>query len=148
RLRSLGYTAGQSPQPRRSYTSADDPKRLVDLDRRYERALTLTGERQYAEAAALLQSVVADRPDFTVAYLNLASVYIAGGDPRRAIAAIQDAAKHGVTSPELQGRLGAAYLTIGDLDRAAAALTPVARTDVPGGLEAMNSLAIVLTQQH
>ena len=149
RLRSLGYTASQSQQPaQRAYTSADDPKRLLDLDRRYERALTLTGDHRYAEAATLLQSVVADRPDFTVAYLNLASVYIAGGDPRRAIAAIEDAAKHGVTSPELQARLGAAYLTVGDLDRAAAALTPVASPDVPGGLDAMNSLAIVLTQQR
>jgi arylsulfatase A-like enzyme/Tfp pilus assembly protein PilF len=149
RLRSLGYTASQSPpSARKAYTSADDPKRLLDLDRRYERALTLTGDHRYAEAATLLQSVVADRPDFTVAYLNLASVYIAGGDPRRAIAAIEDAAKHGVTSPELQARLGAAYLTVGDLDRAAAALTPVASPDVPGGLDAMNSLAIVLTQQR
>jgi len=149
RLRALGYTAGQSRQPaRKPYTSADDPKRLLDLDRRYERALTLTGERQYAEAATLLQSVVADRPDFTIAYLNLASVYIAGGDPRRAIALIEDAAKHGVTSSELQSRLGTAYLSVGDLDRAAGTLTPVAQPNVPGGLDAMNALGIVLTQQR
>ena len=148
RLRSLGYTASQSRPSRKPSTSADDPKRLLDLDRRYERALTLTGERHYAEAAALLQSVVADRPDFAVAYLNLASVYIAGGDPRRAIVLIEDAAKRGVTSPELQARLGAAYLTVGDLDRAAATLAPVARPESPGGIDAMNSLAIVLTQQR
>jgi arylsulfatase A-like enzyme/Tfp pilus assembly protein PilF len=149
RLRSLGYTASQSrPAAPKSYTSADDPKRLLDLDRRYERALTLTGERQYAEAAALLQSVVADRPDFTVAYLNLASVYIASGDPRRAIVLIEDAAKRGVTSPELQARLGTAYLTVGDLDRASATLAPVARPEIPGGLDAMNSLGIILTQQR
>jgi arylsulfatase A-like enzyme/Flp pilus assembly protein TadD len=149
RLRALGYTAGgQTRVPRKTFTSADDPKRLIDLDRRYERALTLTGDRQYAEAAALLQGVVAERPDFTVAYLNLASVYIAGGDPRRAVALIQDAAKRGVTSPELQGRLGSAYLSLGDFERAAATLTGVARPDAPGGLEAMNSLAIALTQQR
>ena len=149
RLRSLGYTASQArPPARKSFTSADDPKHLLDLDRRYERALTLTGERQYAEAAALLQSVVADRPDFTVAYLNLASVYIAGGDPRRAIAFINEAAARGVTSPELLSRLGSAYLTVGDLDRAAATLTPIARPKVPGGLDAMNALAVVLTQQR
>jgi choline-sulfatase len=148
RLRALGYTAGRSqPSARPGYTSADDPKHLLDLDRRYERALTLTGERNYGEAAALLQSVVADRPDFTVAYLNLASVFIAGGDPRRAAALIEDAARHGVTSPELQGRLGAAYLAAGDGGRAATTVEPIARPDVPGGLEAMNTLAVALTGQ-
>src|SRR5262245_10939233 len=149
RLRALGYTAGgQRREPRNTYTSADDPKRLLDLDRRYERALTLTGDRQYAEAASLLQGVIAERPDFTVAYLNLASVYIAGGAPQRAVALIEESAGRGQMPPELQGRLGAAYLSLGNLDRAVAALTPIARPDVPGGLEAMNSLAIALTEQR
>src|SRR5204862_368275 len=81
-------------------------RRLLDLDRRYERALTLTGDRNYREAAALLQSVIADRPDFTVAYLNLASVYLAGGDPRSAVALLERAAERGITTSELRGRLG------------------------------------------
>ena len=148
RLRALGYTASQSAKPAgKRYTSADDPKRLLDLDRRYERALTLTGERRYADAAALLQGVVADRPDFMVAYLNLASVFIAAGDPRRAVTLIEDAAARGVTSPELQGRLGTAYVALGEFGRAVATLTPIAKPDLPGGLEAMNTLGIALTQQ-
>jgi arylsulfatase A-like enzyme/Tfp pilus assembly protein PilF len=148
RLRALGYTASQAQQPRRKrYTSADDPKRLLDLDRRYEQALTLTGARRYGEAARLLQSVVNDRPDFMVAYLNLASVYIAGGDPKPAVALLENAARRGITSSELQGRLGAAYLASGDLHRAVATLEPIARPDLPGGLEGMNTLAVALTQQ-
>jgi choline-sulfatase len=147
RLRALGYTTGQPQRgPQKRPTAADDPKRLVDLDRRYERALTLTGERNYAEAASLLQSVIAERPDFTSAYLNLASVFLAGGDPNRAVALLEDAAKRGVITPELTGRLGAAYLADGDPRRAAVVLEPIARPDVPGGLEAMNTLAVALTQ--
>jgi choline-sulfatase len=148
RLRALGYTASQAQESRRKrYTPADDPKHLLDLDRRYERALTMTGERRYGEAARLLQTVVNDRPDFTVAYLNLASVYIAGGDPRGAVVLLEDAARRGITTSELQGRLGAAYLASGDLRRAAGALEPIARPDAAGGLEAMNTLGIVFTQQ-
>jgi tetratricopeptide (TPR) repeat protein len=148
RLRALGYTATQAQEPRRKrYTPADDPKHLLDLDHRYERALTMTGERRYGEAADLLQTVINDRPDFTVAYLNLASVYIAGGDPRRAVALLEDAAGRGITTSELRGRLGAAYLASGDLRRAASTLEPIARPDVAGGLEAMNTLGIALTQQ-
>ena len=151
RLRALGYTASESARPERAqYTSRDDPKSLLDVDRRYERALTLTGERRFAEAASLLESVVADRRDFTVAYLNLASVFLAAGEPRRAISMLEDAAGRGVTSPELQARLGAAYLAAGDLKRAAAVLEPVADPARPGGLDAANTLGIVLTQsgQH
>ena len=151
RLRALGYTASQANRDaRRQYTTADDPKRLIDLDRRYERALTLTGERQYAEAARLLQGVIADRSDFTVAYLNLASVYLAAGDPKSAVALLERAAERGVTSSELRGRLGSAYLASGDPKRAAAALESIAKPDVPGGLEAMNTLAVALSElgQH
>src|SRR5204862_6536034 len=43
RLRALGYTAPQSPPPAsKRFTVADDPKRLVDLERRYESAITIT----------------------------------------------------------------------------------------------------------
>ncbi len=147
RLRALGYTASQAREARRKpFTAADDPKHLLDLDRRYERALTATGERKYGEAAGLLQSVITDRPDFTVAYLNLASVYLAGGDPGRAVALLEDAARRGLTNSELQGRLGAAYLEAGDFRRAASTLDPIARPDVPGGLDAMNALGVALTQ--
>jgi arylsulfatase A-like enzyme/Flp pilus assembly protein TadD len=147
RLRALGYTATQAaPHAGRRYTSDDDPKRLLDLHRRYEDALTLTGERRYSDAASLLQSVIADRPDFNVAYLNLASVFIAGGDAQRAIALLEGAAKRGITSPELQGRLGAARLASGDLRRAAAILEPIADVSRPGGIEAANTLGVVLTQ--
>jgi len=147
RLRALGYTATQADHVRRrQYTTADDPKRLLDLDRRYERALTLTGDRQYGEAARLLQGVISERTDFTVAYLNLASVYLAGGDPSSAVALLERAAGRGVTSPELQGRLGSAYLASGDPRRAAKTLEPIARPDLPGGLESMNTLAVALSQ--
>jgi protein O-GlcNAc transferase len=82
-----------------------------------------------------------------VAYLNLASIYLAGGDPRRAVALLEDAARRGIKSPELQGRLGAAYLASGDPGRAVAVLEPIARPDVPGGLEAINTLGVALTGQ-
>jgi arylsulfatase A-like enzyme/Tfp pilus assembly protein PilF len=148
RLRSLGYAAGQPAVPVRPFTSADDPKRLLDLDRQYQRALALTGDRQYTNAASLLQAIVEARPDFIVAYLNLASVYMASGDPGRAIATVERARTRGVTSLELQARLGAAYLAAGDLTRAAITLEPVARPDTTSGLDALNTLAIVLTEQR
>src|SRR5438093_6501867 len=146
RLRALGYTAAQgTTSSRKQYTSADDPKRLLDLDRRYERALALTGDRRYAEAASLLQQVLAERPDFTVAYLNLASVFIAGGDPRRAITLLEDAAKKGVTNSERQG-LGAARLR-SNLSGAIDAWRRALELD-PRNYDLLFNLAATLHDQH
>ena len=50
--------------------------------------------------------------------------------------------------PELQGRLGSAYLATGNAPRALAVLEPIARPELPGGLEAMNTLAVALTEQR
>src|SRR5439155_3766664 len=127
RLRSLGYTAVASrAATKKTFGVNDDPKRLLDLDRRYERALTVTGEGRHDEAAALLRSVIAERPDFAVAYTTLASVLIDGGRAREAIDLLENASRRGMRTPELQARLGAAYLAAGDAAHAAAALEPLA----------------------
>jgi arylsulfatase A-like enzyme/Flp pilus assembly protein TadD len=145
RLRALGYAAVQPSVPTgRRFTVADDPKRLLDLDRRYTQALVLTGERQYAEAVRLLQSVIAERPDFALAYTNLASVWIESRHPRDAVALLEAARRQGLTTPEISARLGAAYLAAGDPHGAVRVLEPLAaRPDAP--LEALNTLAIALS---
>lgn len=146
RLRALGY-AGVQPAPtsNRRFTVADDPKRLLDLDRRYTQALVLTGARNYGEAVRLLASVIAERPDFILAYTNLASVLIESGRPREAIPPLEAAIRRGLQAPEIPARLGAAYLAAGDAAAAVRLLEPVAaRPDVP--LEALNTLAIALAE--
>jgi arylsulfatase A-like enzyme/thioredoxin-like negative regulator of GroEL len=146
RLRALGYAAVQAaPAAGKQYGVGDDPKRLRDLDRRYQQALTLTGDREYGQATALLRSVIAERPDFTLAYTNLASVLIESGRPQDAAHMLEEAAKHGIATPEIPARLGAAYLAAGDPARAATTLAPlVARGE--GGLDAVNTLGIAQSQ--
>jgi tetratricopeptide (TPR) repeat protein len=146
RLRALGYTASQAPRAARSvYGVNDDPKHLLALDRQYEQALTLTGERRYDEAAALLRMAIAARPDFIVAYTNLASVLIESGRPREAVSVLEEAASHGIATVEIRARLGAAYLASGEPGRASAVLQPLA-TAGEGGLEVVNTLGIALSQ--
>ncbi len=146
RLRALGYAGVQaSPSIGRVFGVADDPKRLLDLDRRYTRALTLTGARQYDEAVQLLQSVIAERPDFTLAYTNLASVLIESGRPRQAMAPLEAALRRGLSAPEISARLGAAHLAAGEPGEAVRVLEPLAaRREAP--LEALNTLAIALSE--
>ncbi len=146
RLRALGYAGVPPSQPSpRSYSAADDPKRLLDLNDKYERAMTLTGDRRYDEAIGLLRSVIAERPTFALAYINLASVLMQNGDPRAAIATLEAAIGRGLTSIEIPARLGIAYLAAGDPAAAVRVLDPIAaRPGVP--LDALNTLGIALSE--
>jgi len=146
RLRSLGYASGQAPRPPgQTYGVKDDPKRLIEVDRQYERALTLTGDRQYGEAEALLRSVIGQRPDFLLAYTNLASVLVEAGQPQEAIRLLEDAQQHGMSAPAIRERLGAVYLAAGDPRRAAAELEPIA-SKPDGSLDARSTLAVALAE--
>ena len=146
RLRALGYSASQAPRaPRPTYGLNDDPKHLLELDRHYELALTRTGERRYDEAAALLRTVITQRPGFIVAYTSLASVLIESGRPKEAVSVLEGARTGGLATPEIEGRLGAAYLASGDPARAVGVLEPLTASGA-GGLDDLNTLAIALSE--
>ena len=75
-------------------------------------------------------------------------MFLASGRPDRAVALLEGAATRGIATPELQGRLGSAYLAAGNAPSAVAVLEPIARPELAGGLEAMNTLAVALTGQR
>lgn len=141
RLRSLGYTASAAPTRKSRYTEADDPKRLVDVDRRFQAALQLVGEGRHAEAAGLLREAIDRRPDFTAAYLALASVHIDSGHAPEAVSLLRAAVRRGLSDPKLQERLGAALLASGEPAHAAAALEPLSGDDA--SVDTLNTLAVV-----
>jgi arylsulfatase A-like enzyme/tetratricopeptide (TPR) repeat protein len=141
KLRSLGYTSSAAPVRKAQYSEADDPKRLVDVDRRFQTALHLVGDGRHADAAGLLREAIDRRPDFTAAYLALASVYIESGHAREAVDLLRAAGRRGLSDPKLQERLGAAWLATGEPARAAAALEPL--TGDGASVDTLNTLAIV-----
>jgi arylsulfatase A-like enzyme/thioredoxin-like negative regulator of GroEL len=141
RLRSLGYTASAAPTRKARFTEADDPKRLVDVDRRFQTALHLVGDGRHAEAAGLLREAIDRRPDFTAAYLALASVHIESGHAPEAVDLLRAAGGRGLTDPKLRERLGAALLASGEPARAAAALEPLSGDGA--SVDTLNTLAVV-----
>ena len=80
-LRSLGYIQGSAPA-RAVYTEADDPKRLVEIDRDLHRATELNQGGRPQEAIAMMESVIARRPDTADAYIALATPLGGGGRGR------------------------------------------------------------------
>jgi choline-sulfatase len=141
RLRSLGYVGGSAPR-RRSFTAADDPKRLVALNERFNSALTAFDEGRAGEALAGFQAVLAARPDFVAARTSAATVLLALGRAPEAVTLLRGAPADEAASPDILAKLGAALRDAGDLAGAAAALER-ARSARPGDSTTLEDLAVV-----
>lgn len=137
-LRSLGYIQGSAPA-RAVYTEADDPKRLVELDRDLHRATELNQSGRAQEAIAMMESVIARRPDTADAYIALAHAHWEAGRPQVAIAALEKALASGAPDRDVRIRLGI-YLAESHTDSAKAIklLEGMSAEDV----EALNGLGI------
>src|SRR5690606_25656643 len=72
------------------YTEADDPKRLVELDRLIMDGVALYERGQIAEAMAAYRRVMNARPDMEVAYRRLAFLQAETGQYDAAIATLRD----------------------------------------------------------
>jgi arylsulfatase A-like enzyme/Flp pilus assembly protein TadD len=137
-LRSLGYVSGSAPA-KAAYTEADDPKRLVAIDNDLHKATELTQDGRRDEAVAMLQSVIARRPDTADAYLSLAYAYWEGGEPQPAIAVLEKGLSAGAPDRDIRIRLGL-YLAESHTDarRAIALLEGLSSEDV----EALTGLGV------
>ena len=89
-LRSLGYVSGSAPE-RKVFTEADDLKNLVQVDRDLHTASELYQDGKVQDAIALLNGVIARRPDTADAYISLAHAYWESGQLQPAIATLEKA---------------------------------------------------------
>jgi arylsulfatase A-like enzyme/Flp pilus assembly protein TadD len=139
RLRSLGYAGGS--WFRRGVTAADDPKRLVGLNERFNTALTAFDGGHPREALSALQDIVRERPDFAAARASAATILVATGSPGAAVDLLRAGLADQPDSPELLARLGTALRGAGDLRGSADALERARRAgaDQP---EVVNDLAV------
>jgi arylsulfatase A-like enzyme/Flp pilus assembly protein TadD len=139
RLRSLGYISG-SAAPKARYTEADDPKKLVDVDRDMHEAVVLGESGRFKESVDIYRRVLARRPGELAAARHLAFDLWRSGDPAGAIAALEAVEKNGRADTGLRVQLGA-YLV--DAGRAAEAIALLREAAAPGtDLDALNALGL------
>ena len=117
-LRALGYTSGSAPL-KAHYGDADDPKRLVELDRAVHKGVEAYSTGRFDEAIAQYRGIIAKRPDMAIAYRHLAFVEWQRGNVNGAIVVLEQGLKAGVTGASVLAQL-ASYLT--DVDRPADAV--------------------------
>ena len=137
-LKSLGYISGTAAAKDR-YTEADDPKTLATLDNDLHAASEASQAGRTPEAIALLNRVIAKRADTADAYMSLSYLYWTTGQPREAIATLEQGLKNGAPDRDIRIRLGI-YLAESHTDyaRAIKVLEGLPETDV----EALNGLGI------
>jgi len=140
RLRSLGYVSGGSGL-RASYTEADDPKRLIDVDRQLQAIVAKSLEGDPAGALHDARAIAAAHPKMTVAWLQVAHLARETGDLEGGIAALQRALAADPSNAQIAPLLGA-YLTQANRAREAVTLlTPLADRE-DADVELLRSLAL------
>src|SRR5262245_53562190 len=130
RLRSLGYLSG-SAAPKARYTEADDPKRLVALDRDADEMITRYLRGDLSGAIALGERIVRQRPDMAVSWSHLAFLYSEAGDRGNAVRSIRRALELNPNAPDVVSLFGAYLTEAGEAKEAVARLEPYARTAKP-----------------
>jgi arylsulfatase A-like enzyme/Tfp pilus assembly protein PilF len=140
RLRALGYVAGDAAA-KATYTEADDPKRVVDLDAAMHRAVEAYAAGDIDEAARTYRGIVERRADFAIAYRHLAFVESRRGNTREAIAVLQRALAAGVTQPTVVAQLADYLAADGRAAQALQLLAPLA-ADPSAGADVLNTLGI------
>jgi tetratricopeptide (TPR) repeat protein len=131
-LRSLGYVSGTAA-PRTVYTEADDLKNLAGINRDLHNADEALQTGDHQKAIALLSTVLKLRPDTADAVTSLARAHWGAGNPRVAVAVLDEAVAKGVTADEVRLRLGLYLAESGiDVPRALAVLHTLPDDDVEG----------------
>ncbi|MEA2601705.1 MAG: choline-sulfatase [Acidobacteriota bacterium] len=148
RLASLGYVAGAAPAtPRKgSDGSSPDPKTMVDLFQRFERANNRLQDGKPADiegAASELEGLVAADPANPVFRGKLAEAWRNRGEYGKAVPLYRQAAEAAPEDPEAWYNLAATLQEAGDLPAARGAVERALKLDASRP-EAHNTLGIVM----
>ncbi|MEO8502302.1 MAG: sulfatase-like hydrolase/transferase [Acidobacteriota bacterium] len=139
RLHNLGYINGSAPA-KATYSEADDPKNLIDVDRLLQESIQAYGRGEYQRAAETSRRAIAKHAD-SEAYTSLAIALrqLERGD--EAVAALREAMSKGYDTEQVRRALGLALSELGRPQEALDVLRPLAASD---DAESVNAFAIAL----
>jgi arylsulfatase A-like enzyme/Flp pilus assembly protein TadD len=123
RLRSLGYTAAPVAQPKATYGPADDVKSVLPFQQRLDQAILLGDSGQPEDGIRELGSLIADKRDFTPAYIYLARALMEQGRADEAVRALDAGVRDNPRNYALLSVLGSLLVELQQDDRAAEILT-------------------------
>ncbi len=143
RLRSLGYVAG-SGVPNKTYTTADDPKNLIDVDRKLHDIIDAYERHQIDRAVAIGRELVAAQPKMAVGRELLAFVLQQREQIGDAIANLREAVRLGGETQAARVQLALLLTESGKSSEAVKILEPMAQSNDP---DVLNAFGIALADQ-
>jgi len=141
RLRSLGYLSA-APAVGTRFGPDDDPKRLIDVDRKIHESIDAYARGELETTLRLSRELIAARPEMPLAYEQAAIVLRDLARPREAIEVMETAVARGAADASLLRQLG---LTLAEVGRAAEAVELLRPLATEADLEAINGLAVALS---
>jgi arylsulfatase A-like enzyme/Flp pilus assembly protein TadD len=149
RLQALGYVATAAAPTTRTYTDADDPKRLIAASNDLNRAVAAfnqargSGDRASAiDAIAAVRRVIAAHPGFASAYGMLASMQRDTGDLPGAIASLEDVVRRNIADQSVMLVLAGYLAEAGSTEKAIGLIDAVIAAH-PDYAEAYNSRGVI-----
>ncbi len=137
RLKALGYVASPVASEKESFTEADDPKRLVEVDRQLQELVELYARGPLARAVREAEGLVRRHPTMTAAVGDLAFLYQRADRLHDADRLLSAAAKRGVDTHALRVRHARVLVGMGRARDAVALLEPLASGGDPDVLSAL-----------
>lgn len=128
-LRSFGYLAGYKQKSKQRFTRDDDPKVLLPLQIKLERAKELLRESRLDQAVSLGSEIIKERSDFVGAYILLAQLYHRLNQPDKAISILEKGLAESPDNLEIKAELGISLSETEHLERSIALLLDVVSVD-------------------
>ena len=139
-LLSLGYVSGNAAK--KSYTVADDPKNLIDVDALIHRMIEAYQLGQHEQALKTAHEVVRRQPDMPMGREMLAFMQQTTEQPEAGIATLREAIARGNATDGMKMRLGLMLSESGHAKEAVDVLAPFSNsTDV----DLLNAYGIALS---
>jgi arylsulfatase A-like enzyme/Flp pilus assembly protein TadD len=142
-LRGLGYLAARAPA-KETYGPDDDPKNLVELDRKQQQMLALYTAGELEQAARLARDVLDRRPDTPVAYSLLAQVLLDQGRSDEAIEFMRRVQQRGRATPALKRQLALSLIEVGRPEEALLLLDSLLATPTGTALQPEDLVTLAL----
>jgi arylsulfatase A-like enzyme/tetratricopeptide (TPR) repeat protein len=142
KLQSLGYLAHSfSTSQKINFTAKDDPKELIRLDQKMQEGVIAYQLQDIPRAIKIFEAILAERPDFTIIYSNLAFIMRETGRLDQAVEYVRRALELAPGDPFLMSHLAMYYQESGQLNQARTLLEGLAQSD-PHDVETLNLLGV------
>jgi arylsulfatase A-like enzyme/Tfp pilus assembly protein PilF len=144
-LKALGYLAGSWAPPRdKQFTENEDPKNLITFHNRIDSALSFYKRGYDLKALEILEKIIEEKPDYSIAYMHASFIRSSGGFPDKAIEILKKAIQNGIINADVQGKLGIYLYEANRNDEAIQQLNLAVKED-PDNLDNLNYLGMSLT---